>query len=88
MLGTEAISRSQLEEQHSTHVLFAKATPAKRLPKWGNGTGSPVQTEVASPRASDEALQSSTSLCYGTYRVKAATMSQRNYFGRLRLWLS
>lgn len=44
MLGTEAILRSQLEEQHSTHVLFAKVTPAKRLLKWDgepcpNGNG-------------------------------------------------
>lgn len=63
MPGTESILRSQLEGQHSTHVMFAKVTPAKRLPKWD---GSPVQTEVASPSASDKALQSSMSLCYKT----------------------
>lgn len=44
LLGTESILRSQLEGQHSTHILFAKATPAKRLLKWDgepcpNGSG-------------------------------------------------
>lgn len=44
MAGTESILRSQLEGPHSTHALFAKATPAKGLPKWDgepcpNGSG-------------------------------------------------
>lgn len=55
MLGTESTLRSQLEGQHSSTQLFAKAAPANGA-LCPNGLGSPAGGEVASPSASDDAL--------------------------------